>query len=51
MHGKGEFGRFHPIVNFVYFTAVIGFSMLIMHPLMQIIAFLSAFLYSVMLKG
>ena len=51
MHGKSEFGRFHPIVNFIYFAAVIGFSMLIMHPLMQLIAFLSAFVYSVMLKG
>lgn len=51
MHGNGEFGRFHPAVNFIYFAAVIGFSMLFMHPLFQIISFLSVFTYSVVLKG
>ncbi len=51
MHGNGEFGRFHPLVNFIYFVAVIGFSMLFMHPFLQVIAFLSAFTYSVILKG
>ena len=46
-----EFKRFHPIVNFVYFLFVIGFSCFFMHPLCLAISLGSGFTYSVMLKG
>ena len=46
-----EFKTYHPIVNFVYFIFVIGFSMFFMHPLALSISLVCGFLYSVMLKG
>lgn len=46
-----SFSSFHPIVNFTYFSAVIIFSMFFMHPVFLGIAFVSSFVYSVMLKG
>lgn len=46
-----EFKTYHPIVNFTYFLLVIGFSCVFMHPSCLAISLLSAFLYSVMLKG
>lgn len=45
------FSSFHPVNNFIYFVAVIGCSMFFMHPVFQGIALISAFTYSVMLKG
>lgn len=45
------FSSFHPLINFIYFISVIVFSMFFMHPIFQGIAFISAFTYSVMLKG
>lgn len=46
-----EFKTYHPMVNLTYFAAVIGFSMFFMHPICLIISLLSAFVYSLMLKG
>lgn len=46
-----EFKTYHPIVNFIYFVAVIGFSVFFMHPLCLFISLLSGFSYSVILKG
>ena len=46
-----EFKTYHPIVNFVYFIFVIGFSCVFMHPVSLVISLLSGFTYSVMLKG
>ena len=46
-----EFKTYHPIVNFVYFAFVIGFSCVFMHPICLVISLLSGFIYSVMLKG
>lgn len=46
-----EFKTYHPIVNLIYFVLVIGFSMFFMHPVCLLISFISAFTYSVMLKG
>ena len=46
-----EFKTYHPIVNFVYFVFVIGFSCVFMHPVSLMISLLSGFTYSVMLKG
>lgn len=46
-----EFKTYHPIVNFIYFVFVIGFSCFFMHPLCLIISLICGFTYSVMLKG
>ena len=48
---KSEFKSYHPIVNLMYFVAVIGFSMVILHPACLLVSLVSAFVYSVMLKG
>ncbi len=46
-----EFKTYHPIINFIYFVFVIGFSCLLMHPACLCISLVSGFTYSVMLKG
>ncbi len=46
-----EFKTYHPIVNFTYFAFVIGFSIVLMHPICLTISLCLAFSYSVMLKG
>ena len=46
-----EFKTYHPIVNFAYFMLVIIFSMFLMHPVCLGVSFVSAFVYSVILKG
>ena len=46
-----EFKTYHPVVNFIYFVFVIGFSCFFMHPVCLCISFFSGFIYSVMLKG
>ena len=46
-----EFKTYHPVVNFVYFVFVIGFSCFFMHPACLGISLISGFAYSVMLKG
>jgi energy-coupling factor transport system permease protein len=48
---KDSFSTYHPIVNFMYFTAVILFGMFFTHPIFLAIALVSSFTYSVMLKG
>ena len=46
-----EFKTYHPIVNFVYFVFVIGFSCTFLHPICLGISLLCGFTYSVVLKG
>lgn len=46
-----EFKTYHPLVNFIYFVFVIGFSCFFMHPVCLCISLVSGFAYSVMLKG
>ncbi len=46
-----EFKTYHPIVNFIYFVFVIGFSCFLMHPVCLGISLISGFTYSVMLRG
>lgn len=48
---KDSFSAFHPFVNFLYFSIVLLFSMVFMHPIFQAIALISAVVYSFMLKG
>lgn len=46
-----EFKTYHPIVNFLYFAFMIGFSCVFMHPVSLAISLVGAFSYSVVLKG
>lgn len=46
-----EFKTYHPIVNFVYFVFVIGFSCFFMHPVCLVISLSCAIAYSVLLSG
>ncbi len=46
-----EFKRYHPTVNFAYFTAVLGFTMFFMHPVALAISLFSGFIYSAVLNG
>lgn len=48
---KDSFSTFHPFVNFLYFVVILLFSMVFMHPIFQVIALISAVVYSIMLKG
>lgn len=48
---KDAFSDFHPIVNFFYFVAVIGFSMFFMHPICLAISLVCAAVYAVYLSG
>ena len=46
-----QFGQFHPIINGVYFLAVLIFAMFFLHPLLQGIAAACVLCYLVILKG
>jgi len=48
---KDTFSSFHPTINLLYFTAVIGFAMFFMHPVTLIISFVCASTYAIYLKG
>ncbi len=48
---KDTFSRYHPIVNFLYFTFVGIFSMFFMHPVCLLISLVCSFTYSVELGG
>jgi len=45
------FISFHPLVNFLYFSLVISFSMALNHPLAQLLSFACAYLYAVQAEG
>ena len=46
-----SFQKYHPLVNFLYFTLVIGFSMALNHPLAQGISLACACVYAVQAEG
>ncbi len=46
-----SFKTYHPIVNFIYFTFVLIYSMFLMHPICLIISLACSFIYSGVLKG
>ena len=48
---KDRFSHYHPLVNFLYFTLVIGFSMALNHPLAQGISLVCAIVYGVQTEG
>ena len=45
------FAKFHPLVNFLYFALVLGFSMALRHPLAQGISLVCACTYAVQIEG
>lgn len=46
-----RFAQYHPMVNFLYFTLVIGFSMVLNHPLAQGISLGCACIYGAQTEG
>lgn len=46
-----SFSEYHPLVSFLYFTIIIIFSMLFMHPIFVGISLISAVVYSIILNG
>lgn len=48
---KDSFTSYHPIVNFTYFAAVLGFAMFIMQPVCMVISLGSALVYSTYVGG
>ena len=46
-----RFVKYHPTVNFLYFALVIGFSMVLTHPLAQGISLACAIIYAVQTEG
>ena len=48
---EDRFAKYHPLVNFLYFTLVIGFSMALNHPLAQGISLLCAVIYALQAEG
>lgn len=51
MKNKDAFSGYHPMVNFIYFGLVIGFSMFFMHPVCLLISLISAVCYHISLNG
>lgn len=48
---NGTFAKSHPLLNFVYFAVIIGVTMFSNHPLVLFASFITAWIYSVVLKG
>lgn len=48
---KDSFSRFHPAVNFTYFALVLGFSMMLTHPVCQAVSLICSIAYAVDLCG
>ena len=48
---RDSFAGYHPLVNFLYFSLVIGFSLALNHPLAQGIALIGAMAYLVGVEG
>ena len=46
-----RFSKYHPLVNFLYFALVIGFSMVLTHPIAQGISLGCAIMYAVQTEG
>ena len=46
-----SFSEYHPLVNFLYFTVVIMFSMIFQHPVLLVISIISSFSYTIILNG
>lgn len=51
MKGEDAFSAYHPLTAMLYFTFVIVFTMIFMHPICMLISFICAFLYAIKLNG
>lgn len=51
MHRNDTFSAYHPTVNLAFFTAVIGFTMFVQHPVCRLISFFGGIFYYVYLSG
>jgi energy-coupling factor transport system permease protein len=51
MSNRDSFSGVHPLVNMLYFVAVIGFAMFFTHPVCLAMSLICAFAYSVYLNG
>lgn len=47
---KDSFSTYHPIINFMYFIVVIGFSTFFMHPIFLVISLICSMIYSIYLN-
>ena len=45
------FAKYHPLINFLYFTLTIGFTMVLRHPLAQAISLACACAYAIQVQG
>ena len=45
------FSSYHPVVNMTYFMLVIGFTMMLMHPVCLVLSLICAISYAIYLKG
>ena len=48
---RDSFSSYHPLVNFLFFTEVLGFSMFLLHPLCLVISLFCALGYDLYLNG
>lgn len=48
---KDTFSTYHPLLNLLYFVGAIGITVFVTHPLMLGISFITAVIYSCLLKG
>ena len=48
---KDSFSSYHPLVNFLFFAEVLGFSMFLLHPLCLGISLVCAVGYDIYLNG
>ena len=48
---KDAFSKMHPVTNFIFFAAVIAFSMFLMHPVCLMLTLICAVVYAVYLSG
>lgn len=48
---KDTFSTYHPFLNLMYFLGVLGITMFVTHPVLLGISFVTAVVYSCLLKG
>lgn len=51
MQYRDTFSSYHPMVNFLFFALVLGYTMFFMHPVSLCISLVSAFGYDIYLRG
>ena len=51
MKNTDHFSGYHPVINFVYFTVVLLFSMFFMHPVYLLVSLFCAIAYGIYLNG